>query len=129
MMTKRLDPGELLEWFEHIVQTALMAKDESVEIYTFAAVELLERLKLAKRPRRGRKATLGRQVVLEREDVSAARSLKEKLLTEAKAADKPLSAAAANQQAAQTVSNLKRSGLSATEIEYRMIRPGRKSRK
>jgi hypothetical protein len=127
MMTKRLDPGELLEWFEHIVQTALMAKDESVEIDTFVAVELLERLKLAKRPRRGQ-GDPWPAVVLEREDVSAARSLKKNYLPRPRPQTNHYQRLL---QASKPPKHFKPKaiGTLATGIEYRMIRPGRKSRK
>ena len=98
MKKRPQDPDALIEWFERMVQIAAEMKDEFVKIQTGAAEKLLARLKSAKRPRRGRKATYGRQIGREAVDVFATRSLAQKIFNEGK-----LTRAAALEKAAKEI--------------------------
>lgn len=128
-MPKRRPPPDLdddvIDWLEDKIQAA--DENETFAIDTEVAAHILARLKLAKRSRRGRKPTTGRQRAREMMDVDAARALKAQMIADAKAQSYKVKADDAAEEAAKSVARLNRSGLSATEIQYRIIRPGNKN--
>jgi hypothetical protein len=122
-MTKP-NPADLIWLVEHIVAATEAAGEEQFTIPTHVARALLEMAKRAPRSREGRPPVPGRVKVRDAVTVHRARSHKAKLLAEAKAEGRPLTADAATWKAAKEAAL--RSRLSATEIRERMQRRSRR---
>jgi hypothetical protein len=120
----KANPDDLIVLAERIIAVTEDAGEEQITIQTYMARSLLEMAKRAPRPRRGRPPVPGRDIVRDSMTVHRARSRKTKLLAEAKAEGRSLTADDAAWQAANE--EARKSRLSAADIRERMDRRSRR---